>query len=222
MTKDISIIIPAAAISGIKSCLNKSLIGLTEKQTVIEYQQHILRREFPSAELIFVVGHDADKIMAKLKPGSIAVENENHATTNVVRSIGMGLRATTKQDVMIVYGDLIFNAAALRLGDNSCVAIDKHARLRSTEVGVTVVDGRATQLAYGLKTKWAQILFLTGRELESFKGIVWDRKHSRWFGFEAINELIEDVGPLRAVEPRNMLLVEIDEFKDIEKARKIL
>lgn len=221
--KELSIIIPAAGMGRrMKSYGPKPLIELDGRQTVIGRQINILQREYPLAEIIAVLGHEADAVMQHLKGGVKPVENENFETSNVLRSIGMGLRIASHKNVMIVYGDLVFNPTAIRVGaDYSLAVVDSHNQLDEEEVGVTVVDGRITQFAYDLDTKWAQIVCLTGRELELFKREAWNREHSRWFGFEGLNAVIEKGGNIRAVEPKGMKLVEIDTSKDIEKARLI-
>lgn len=223
MKRELSIIIPAAGMGRrMKSYGPKPLIELNEKHTVISRQQYILQREFPTAEIIVVVGYEADSVIRGLRPGVKPVENEMFETTNVVRSIGMGLRIANHKKVLIVYGDLVFNSAAIRIiGGQSVAVVDSRKQIGDDEVGVTVVDGRITQFAYDLETKWAQIVYLTGRELEIFKGIVWNRDNSRWFGFEALNKVVGGGGSIRAIEPKNMKVAEIDTSKDIENARQI-
>lgn len=222
--RKISIIIPAAGPGRrMKSYGPKPLIDLGNRTTVVGRQQTILRQEFPLSEIIVVVGHEADVVMRHLHAGVKPVENENFETTNVVRSIGMGMRLASYNDVLIVYGDLVFNKEAVRIvGGPSVVTVDNSHRIDDEEVGLTVVDGRVTQFAYDLETKWAQIAYLTGRETEIFRKAVWDRDHSRWFGFEALNKVVEKGGTIRAVEPRGMKVAEIDSSKDIDRAKMVV
>lgn len=224
MRRELSIIIPAAGTGRrMKSYGPKPLIELSESHTVIGRQQYILQRAYPKAEIIIVVGYEADTVMKSLSPNVKPVENEHYDTTNVVRSIGMGLRIASHNSVLIVYGDLVFNTPAIQIvGGNSVALVDNRGMIGEEEVGATIVDGRITRLSYDLETRWAQIVYLTGKELEIFKRVAWNREHSRWFGFEALNKVIEIGGNIRAIEPKNMKIAEIDTSKDIERARSIL
>lgn len=205
-----------------KSYGPKSLIPLSSSQTVIDRQIGILRREYPLSEIIVVVGYEADHVMKHLGKAARPVENENYETTNVLRSIGMGLRAASHNRVLIVYGDLVFTPSAIRLAKGRSVAlVDNKGQIEDEEVGVTVVDGRITQFAYDLPTKWAQIVYLTGRELELFKKVAWNREHQKWYGFEGLNKVVEAGGIIHVAEPRRMKITEIDTSRDIERARHL-
>lgn len=206
-----------------KSYGPKCLIDLDGHQTVLGRQIHILKKEYPLAEIIVVVGHEADLVMKNLNSAVKPVENENFMNTNVARSLAIGLRIASYENVLIVYGDLVFSPQAVRVvGSNSTAVVDTALRMNEDEVGATIADGRITRFAYDLRTKWAQIVYLKGRELELFKKVVWNRERNRWFGFEALNKVIDAGGLIRAVEPRGMALAEIDTSKDIERARLVL
>lgn len=227
--RDLSIIIPAAGMGRrMKAYGPKPLIplGVQDNETVIGRQQCILRKLYPFSQIIVVVGYEADMVMNHLDD-TIAVENEMFEQTNVVRSIAMGLRAVSPdcKNVLIVYGDLVFNKETVTIphyiiskGLSAAIV----GQMGDEEVGVTIVDGRITQCAYDLDTKWAQIVYLTGRELDIFKRVVWNRNHARWFGFEALNAVLHNGGILHAISPRGMKIAEIDTAKDIEKARNII
>ncbi len=106
---DIDIVIPAAGLGKrMKSYGAKPLIKIRGNTSIIDNQIRILKKFLPNSNIIIVCGFDADNLMNKTDENIVKIENENYVGTNVVRSIGMGLRAT-KRDVLIVYGDLIFN-----------------------------------------------------------------------------------------------------------------
>lgn len=221
--RQISVVIPAAGMGRrMKSYGPKSLISLDGRQTVVERQVAILRHRYPQSEIIVVVGHEADRVMDSVV-GVRFVENEHHETTNVLRSIGMGLRATSGDGVLIVYGDLVFTPSAVNIaGPRSVAVVENRGQMDGEEVGVTVVDGRITRFAYDLPTKWAQIVYLTGEELRTFRHVSRNRDYRRWYGFEGLNKVIEAGGHIRAVEPRRMKIAEIDTSRDIEKARRLI
>jgi choline kinase len=221
----LSVIIPAAGMGRrMKSYGPKSLINLDNRQTVLDRQGELILKAYPKAEIIVVVGHEADLVMSRMSPAMKPVENELYETTNVVRSLSMGMRLASYPDILIVYGDLVFNRDAIEnlAGGHSLVVVDNHGRMDAEEVGVTVVDGRITRFCYDVDTKWGQIAYLTGAEASLFKQVAWNRNHSRWYGFEALNRVIELGGRLRPIEPHRMKLAEIDTSRDIENARRIL
>jgi choline kinase len=206
-----------------KSYGPKPLIELSGRETVIGRQLRILRGSFPRAEIIVVVGYEAERVIKSLPCNIKIVENELHDQTNILRSIGMGLRVASHPNVLLVYGDLVFNTPAVQwaCANGSSLLVDSKGQIGEDEVGANVVGGQVTNLSYGLPIKWAQIAFFSGRELAVFRRIAGDPDRRRHFGFEAINSVIDGGGRFRAIEPRGMRVAEIDSSKDIEFARKV-
>lgn len=222
----LTVLIPVAGVGRrIKSLGPKALIELRPGETVLGRQLALVQRVLPLAEVVVVLGHEADRIYRTLPARVRAVESELHETTNVARSLDLGLRATVNQRVLIIYGDLVYNEETLRGLPlrTSCVLVDEGAaQMGEFEVGVTVVDGRVTQFSYGLEQKWAQIAFLTGAELQSFRRLVRDPDRRRYFGFEVLNDLLEKGGQLVAISlPKTAQLAEIDTVADLERATKV-
>lgn len=223
-TRDISIIIPAAGMGRrMNSYGPKSLIELPGGQNVISRQLGLIREAYPKAEIIVVLGFGCDRILRYLPPDVKVVENEKYADTNVARSIAMGLRVASHKHVLIIYGDLVFNAETIAglVGVKSAGVIDRSGQLSVDEVGVMVCDGKITNFEYELPDKWAQILFLTGLELELFRKFSSSRERRKWFGYEILNRIIDHGGSFKAVEPKEMRIAEIDFSRDIEHARKV-
>lgn len=225
---NLSIIIPAAGLGRrMKSYGPKALIDVGNDQSLIGRQLLIMRELFPAAQLVVVVGHQAEKITSRLW-GISTVENRAYESTNVGRSIGLGLQAATGKNVLVVYGDLVFNRATLKSIplDRSCVVVDPPdqegcSQLRDNEVGCNVVDGVITHFDYGLDTKWAQIVLLAGKELRLFRKFSTQHDKRRHFGFEILNEVIENEGQFHAHQSPGMKIVEIDTSRDIEPARLV-
>jgi choline kinase len=225
---DLSIIIPAAGLGRrMKSYGPKALIDVGNKQSLIGRQLTILRELFPKAEFIVVVGHQADKICSRVD-GVRIVQNLYYDTTNVARSIGIGLHYATRKTALVVYGDLVFNRATFKNIPltSSCVVVDQpdedgFCQLRDNEVGCNVVDGVVTHFDYGLDTKWAQIVLLAGKELSIFKKLSIDPAKRRYFGFEILNAILEQEGNFNAHEPADMRIVEVDSSRDIVPARLV-
>jgi choline kinase len=220
------IIIPAAGVGKrMTYCGAKPLIPLTDKLTVLQHQVNVIRDTLSyNPQIILVTGFQSKKVMDNSPENFILIENERFDTTNVARSIGMGLRASTTDHVIIIYGDLVFNKFALKfpIGQESLVVIDTNFKPSEEYVGCTINNGYVEHMFFGLPKKWAQVMMLTGRELELAKQICWSVKGHSLFGFEVINAIIKKGGKIRAVQPYKIQSIDIDSVKDIVLARQII
>ncbi len=224
MPDDIAIIIPAAGIGrGMKSYGSKSLIELGDGRSIIRRQIDVIRTVHRAADIIVVVGFEAEKVVRALPAGIRAVENESYEHSGVARSILMGLRASNARRVLIVYGDLVFNRECL-LGfpkNKSAIVTDTVGLIRPDDVGVNLDSGMAVHFDYGLDTKWGQIAQLTGRELHLYKSIASHQDARRLLGWEIFNRVVDRGGEFQAHEPRDMKLVEVDSPRDIPRTKSI-
>jgi len=220
----LDVIIPAAGLGRrMKSYGPKPLIKIKPNLTIIENQLKVLKRVIPQANIILVGGFDADKLMNQTPDNLIKIENEKYATTNVVRSIGMGLRAC-QNDVLIIYGDLIFNIQAISAMDfnHSSILVGQDI-MADKEVGCVVnARGAVENMMYDLPTKWGQISFVKGRELRLLKQICWNPNNYNMFGFEAINHIISNGGKLKGCHDPKARVIDVDTNKDLEKVRSII
>ena len=222
-SSDLSIIIPAAGMGHrMKSYGPKALINLYNDTSLIERQLDILWSVYPKAEIFIVVGFESEKIKKKLVNYPVRfILNPIHETTNVLYSIGLGIQATISKEVMIVYGDLICNDPVIRnIRGCSKAVIENFGFLKKTEVGIIEQNNNITNFSFGLDTKWAQITYLTDKELELFKHISCRKDTSQWFGYEALNYVLENGGEIQPFMPKNMKIFEIDMAKDLEKIPK--
>lgn len=220
-----SIIIPAAG-QGLrmKSYGAKSLIKLSPNLNVIQNQLNIISQKFRYYEVILVTGFQAQRVMRETPNDIIKIENERYEDTNVCRSIGIGLRAATTNRVLIIYGDLVFNAQALNVKFNkgSSLIIDSSNTMTHNEVGCTITDSFVDQVLYELPNRWSQIAFFVDDELEMLKQITWNPDNERLYGFEAINQIIDAGGKFRAIYPEGIKVNDIDTSKDIPIAQSII
>lgn len=225
--ENISIIIPAAGLGKrMRISGAKSLIDIDNNENILTRQIRILKRRFPDAEYILVVGFEADKVIKKTPNDIIKIENERYEETNVVRSINMGLNAATKDNVLIVYGDLVFDNNIF----NSFVPSSSQVFVTSVEcdgnyeeVGCTysTKNMKLENMYWGIPNKWCQIAFLQGYELDTFQKLASNRDNEKLFGFEIINQIINRGGRFDVFAPKTICF-DIDCNKDLLFARKIL
>ena len=154
----------------------------------------------------------------------IKIENENYEKTNVSRSIALGLRACTRDKVLVVYGDLLFNKDTFKNVSlkSSCLFIDKSGYMTKDEVGCNISNKKIQYLIPDIENKWAQIMYLKGRELQLFSKNVYNRDNDTKFGFEILNKCIEAGANFDTLSPNNMRVTDIDTSKDLLIAKKIL
>lgn len=222
--KGLSIIIPAAGLgSRMKSYGPKPLLKIKNK-SLISRQIDILKNSFHNPEIILVCGFEANNVMDNTPKSIIKIENENYDSTNVSRSIAMGLRASTRDKVLVVYGDLVFNKETFNDVNLEATSlfIDKSGLMTKDEVGCNISSEKVQYLIPDIENKWAQIVYLKGKELDIFTSCVYDRGNDNKFGFEIINKCIELGARFETLSPKNMKVTDVDTSKDLFIADKIV
>ena len=218
--QDISIAILSAGIGArIKSYEPRSMIKIGSK-TLIEHQINTLEQCFESPEIIAVVGYGADKITKRVRGSVRIVENQIYQETNTSESMRLAFNNTTKNNFLFIHGDLYFNKDTLSNLDynKSFILIDDKNQFSDKEVGVTSNKNVATILSYGLPVKWAQIAYITGKEIEILKKIFhkFDSISKKNLSFEIINKMISMGASFQCYQPTKMSILEIDCIKDLK------
>lgn len=225
--RPISVIIPAAGFgSRMKSYGPKALIKIKDDLTIIENQLKYLYRYLYKPQIILVAGFEDTKVYTYMEKrrNVLVVTNKHWDTTNVVSSIGIGLQHAIHPNVLIVYGDLVFNAWTLKipLSQDSMILTDKYGLMKNEEVGCIVQGNVLENMMYSLPNKWAQIAYFTGKEQRLFKQICTDKAYSTYFGFEVVNMIINSGGRFTAHSHPRMRITDIDSSKDLTKVQEII
>lgn len=204
-----------------KSIGPKCLLKISDNVSILDSQIEVLKKCYPNSEIIITLGFEADKIIKKNSSKGVRyVENQLYETTNLVEELRLALNNCETSDVLIVYGDLIFNTTAVDniTKDGSCMVCAEKNNFEGDEVGVTIVDGMITILSYGINPKWSHIMYLTGNELSSFKNLCNDREKSRMYPFELVNILLsKNSNKIKAVQPINAEIIKVESVKDLIK-----
>ena len=224
LVDSMGIIIPAAGMGRrMKSYGPKPLIKIGNS-TIIKNQISLLQTYFSNITVVLVCGFKATILMNETPQYILKVENERYADTNVVRSIGLGLRVLSiHAKIILIYGDLVFNSATLKnmKFDKSSVIVTTTA-MGDNEVGCVINHQQLTNLMYDLPNKWGQIAIFMGKELALLKELCWNENNYNKFGFEIINQIISKGGHFQCIQNPNIKIVDIDSSKDIQKAKEIL
>ena len=213
----LSVIIPAAGTGHrMKSYGPKCLLPVSTTETILHKIIANVKTVYPNSEVTVVVGFEADRVIKALPDDIRIIENQFYQETNVVESLRLALNSTVSQNALIIYGDLIFNTNAIDgLTDGeSSIVVDSKNSFKNEEVGVTIVDGIATNFAYGLDTKWGQIIYLEDEALLLFKTLCANRKRNKMYPFELFNMIMNEGINIRAIEPTGMKIKHVDSFKD--------
>ncbi len=135
-----------------------------------------------------------------------------------VNTLRLAINNCTSESILIIHGDLVFNPKTIQSINKkeSSIIVDSSERFKDDEIGVTIVDNKVTTFAYGLPTKWAQIAYLTGEELYMFKKECSDRSKNKMYTFEILNNIVKNNGTLKAIEPREMEIYEVDAIRDLQ------
>lgn len=222
-SSELTVVIPCAGLAKRMKGEPKSLIEF-QGNSIIDRQMHTIWQVYPKADIIVVGGYQINKLRKHLAPYPVRlIYNSDFDHTNVLHSISLGLLASISNNVMLMYGDLILDEHCLPKDltvGSSKILVDSHDSFDDDEAGVIVSENKITSLSFGLTSKWAQIAYLTGTELELFKEICYDESTVRWFGYEGLNEVINRSGNFEASFTTGKI-VEIDQQEDLEKAASL-
>jgi hypothetical protein len=191
---------------------------------LFEHQIKNIERRFAALDhsIIAVTGYEANSVMNKLPDSVIKIENENYETSGIARSIGMGLRASNANHIVVIYGDLFFTHQAIDFPfGKSSVVVDK-AGYMNTTVGCSTTDECIDIMLYGMPFKWCEITYYTGKELDYLKRICWDENKYRLLGFEVINEIINKGGKFTTFSSEKAKVCDLDCARRLLKSKELV
>jgi choline kinase len=224
---ELSVVIPAAGVGKrMRSKDPKVLTEIALNTTLIERQLDLIWHVYPKADILLTVGYKADVIRKKLQKYPIRyIYNPLFETTGVAFSISLALQAAISKYCLVIYGDLIFNNDAISsiTDGKSKILIDDTNNFNEDEVGLIVDEKKhISNFSFGLSKKWSQIAYLEGKELELFKVACYNEDTIRWFGYEALNQIIDNGGTLESHSVPSAMVFDIDTPQDLQKAKSIL
>ena len=189
----------------------------TSEETILDKQISTIKSNFLNNEIILVVGFEANKVIKKISDDIRVVENQLYQATNSAESLRLAINNSVADKIFFIHGDLIFNKETFDNLDfsKSFVVVDSKNQIHDDEVGITIVNNRATFFSYGLDTKWCQMAYIRGKEFSILKSLYSKLGKDKLYTFEMLNMIIDKKGVLLAVEPEDMYIKEIDSFKDL-------
>lgn len=214
--KNLTVILPCAGLSRRMRKGPKSLLEIDGEKLIVR-QLRILKSLYPQADFVVVVGYGADEVISYLPKNVRVVWNERYEETNIVHSLSLGLRASITENILIVYGDLVFNRKTfLPIEENSCLLLNKEGK--NDCIGANIENNFVEHLVYTSKNKWGHIAYLTGKELELFKLFIHNKDYEKLFASEIINFSIERGAKFEAIYTQGPL-IELDTVADFVKMK---
>lgn len=224
--RKVSFIIPAAGMGNrMKSYGPKCLIEIKNDTTIIENQLRLIHKYFYDPQIIIVTGFESAKVEKRLENKRVQlIYNDEWESSNVGHSASIAIKEVKHKNVIFMNGDLVFNAWTLKVpfGLYSMLLVDDSGFMKEEEVGCLTNDKEAINLMYDIDSKWAQIAYFTGEELEILKSVLDDDRTDRCFMFEVINCVMQLGGSFMAHTPKRMKVTDIDSSKDLKKIDKVL
>lgn len=205
---------------------NKSLLQIDDNTNVIEKQVKTIYRMYNDADIIVSVGFQDNKIRNYIRwvhPVRLAY-NPLYETKGVVYSIALAMNATVPGNLLIIHGDIVFNAFALSGLTStpfSKILIDKKGE-NPDDVGLVSCDNKVTNMSYGLPDKWGQMVYIHHRDMAKFENLVFDYdNYGHLLLYEIINKMIDRGVSFVPFSPSRTKLVEIKNVEDLTKARNV-
>jgi choline kinase len=188
-------------------------------KTVIEHQLDTIYAVYPTADITLVLGFEATKIYKKifrLYPKIRYIFVENYDTHNQVYSILQGVMSSTTTNLLLIYGDILFNKSTINKLelDKSYLLSDTNQQMLKDRVGINGNNSRVSILHHGIKNKWAQIAIFAESELTILKRLLLYRESYKWLGYEAINYIIKNGGSFTLLENKRQNIKEISNIQD--------
>ena len=185
--------------------------------TIIQNQIKLIGETPCVSDLVIVLGFECEKIINYIPEHVRIVENQLYQATNSAESLRLAVNNSVADKIFFIHGDLIFNKETFDNLDfsKSFVVVDSKNQIADDEVGITIVNNRATFFSYGLDTKWCQMAYIRGKEFSILKSLYSKPGKDKLYTFEMLNMIIDKKGVLLTIEPENMYIKEIDSFKDL-------
>ena len=97
-----------------KSYGPKSLIKIHSSCTILDNQINIINQVFKNnCEIFIIIGFEKEKFKTKKRNVKL-LENDDYKEKNILKSISIGLEEATTDNVLLIYGDLVFNLETLK------------------------------------------------------------------------------------------------------------
>lgn len=197
---DISFILLGAKFGyRMKSFGPRPLFPVGPNKILLDQNLEAIYHLFPNAEVLLTVGYQAHKVIRAGRYVKL-IEHPLFDDGNNAEELRLGLNATLNKKVFVLESDVVLSTNLLkRLKLNESFAVvDRLQRFDTDEVSV-VANDNIEIFTYGHDTKWSNIVYLTGLELDNLRGFINQKSYKNYFVFELLNQIIKNGGRFKTV-----------------------
>jgi hypothetical protein len=208
-----------------------SLIDITPRKKLIDFQIDAIKKVFLNFEIILCCGFDCEKMCkyVREKYSSInirIVENQAFGSSNSCESARLCINNTNNDNILILDGNLLFNQKTIKLIpiNQTCVVIE-NKELESFDIGVNTDEkNHAQHFSFGAYKVWSEILYLHGKDIvENVRKFLIHPESKKKFLFEAINDVLKNKHEIRCIENQYVIhkINNIKTYHDIKEKNEI-
>lgn len=212
-----AIILNAGMSSRMKTYEPRATLKINEKMLIEHQYDSLIYHKF---SVKTVVGFKGNKLVKKINHLPIEIDyNLQYEKTNNAQSLKIGFRPEYN-NLLVINGDILFNKETLDVDySKSFVIIDNKQQIKDREIGAVSSNNLLTNLSYGIKQKWCQIVFFTGEEFSLLHQVLYSTKVEKKLTFEIINQIIDMGGTFNTYENPSMKISEIDCVKELNNEK---
>lgn len=185
-------------------------------EPLIENQVRAIREVFPLSEISLVAGYQSTNVINNRPYGVRIIENQLYDSTGNAEEIRLALNSTLNNRVILVSGNVFFDAASLKQMNNhaSCILVKEQGNERG-DLGTMNNIGKLEIISYGLKNRWCQIALLEEEEIAIIRKFVSKKDKSRYLFHEVINHAVSHGGKINVVRSTVGDIKTLDSAKDL-------
>lgn len=177
---------------------------------IIETQIRVIKDALPSAEILVVAGYASEKVIKYKQQNVRIIENQLYQTHNDIEDIRLALNNTCREHIVAISSDIFFNKHIFNnLFQHSCIVYDDKHQLHDSQLGVQIIDNKATYLDFDNNVKWCHISYFENKHLQRLNKLCMNEHESKYL-FEIINKMLLEGYKFNALEPNNMKVHKID------------
>lgn len=193
---------------GMKSKPSVSVKYLDEKYTLLDAQVNSVLSAFPNADILYIAGHDINRIVYYRPPNLRIVENTNYRSCGETEDIRLAINCSITDKLILMKNNVLFNSQIFRL-----LKIDRSSLLTGEKVkekdilGAIHHNSKLENISFGNGDSFYNVGCFFGKELQLLKKFCNNSHNRNMFMFEAVNYLISRGGYVKTVSTSDKVKV---------------
>lgn len=203
------IILAAGRSKKMQSTGVRSLLPINSEY-LINHQINAIKAGLNRPDIIVVTGYENERLCNYLQQQKIrCVVNEFYDETSALKSLMLGIKATTQDNIFVIHGDIFFEKSIFSIDKRTSYTIYNSSR--TNDLGI-VFEQKIIRFAYGVGNNWGKIVYLNKDGTKMIRSLKFSDKNDKLLDFEMYNALIESGLEILPVKNNT---IEINSFKDL-------